>query len=107
MNEDLTKQLLDAVKKKATGYMTTENVDEYSLVDGELSIVKRKVTRKEVPPDIAAVKFLMDESGDEYADMSEEELKEERDRLLGMLQDRQSQKGEEEKGDFNDETDKE
>lgn len=95
MNEGLTKQLIEAVKKKAMGYMTTENVDEYSLVDGELSIVKRKVTQKEVPPDMAAVKFLMDESGDEYADMTEEELKCERARLIEMLRCPQNQENEE------------
>lgn len=84
MNEDLSKQLFDAVKRKAIGYMTTENVEEYSLVDGELNIVKRKVTQKEVPPDIAAVKFLMDESEDE-PEMSEEELLSEKNRLLKLL----------------------
>lgn len=85
MNEDLSKQLFDAVKRKAIGYMTTENVEEYSLVDGELCIVKRKVTQKEVPPDIAAVKFLIDEDADEYSEMSEEELKKEKIRLLNLL----------------------
>ncbi len=95
MNDGLNKQLLEAVKKKAMGYTTTENVDEYSLVDGELSIVKRKVTQKEVPPDIAAVKFLIDEKSDDYSDMTEEELISERDRLIKMFRsDKNRQKGE-------------
>lgn len=86
MKEELFEQLMDAVKKKAMGYITTENVEEYSLVDGELNIVKRKVTQKEVPPDIAAVKYLIDEASvDTYADMSEEELKNEKERLLKCL----------------------
>ena len=86
MNENLTEQLLQAVKKKAIGYTTTENVEEYALVDGELSIVKRKVTQKEVAPDIAAVKFLIDEATvDAYSDMTEEELKNEKIRLLNLL----------------------
>lgn len=101
MNESLGRQLLEAVKKKAMGYMTTENVDEYSLIDGELSIVKRKVTKKEIPPDIAAVKFLIDEGSDDYADMTEEELKGEKQRLLDLL--RQSElkqnQSDEEKGE--------
>lgn len=90
MNERLTGELLKAVKKKAMGYMTTENVDEYSLIDGELSIVKRKVTQKEVPPDIAAVKFLIDESGggDNYADMTEEELQSKKLALIELLADK-------------------
>lgn len=85
MNEDLVEQLFQAVKKKAIGYTTTENVEEYSLVDGELSIVKRKVTQKEVPPDIAAVKFLIDENVDPYSDMTEDELLSEKNRLLKLL----------------------
>lgn len=86
MKEETLEQLIGAVKKKALGYMTTENVEEYSLIDGELNIVKRKITQKEVPPDIAAVKFLIDESTvDSYADMNEEELKKEKMRLLKLL----------------------
>ena len=86
MNNDLTDQLFDAVKRKAMGYSTTETVEEYSLVDGELTVVKRKVTQKEVPPDISAVKFLLDESAaDAYAEMTEEELKSEKVRLIKLL----------------------
>lgn len=86
MKEELHEQLISAVKKKAIGYMTTENVEEYALVDGELNIVKRKITQKEVPADISAVKFLIDESAaDSYAEMSEEELKNEKMRLLKLL----------------------
>ncbi len=86
MNGDLMDELYEAVKKKAIGYITTENVEEYSLVDGELNIVKRKVTQKEVPPDIAAVKFLIDEcNADAYAEMSDEELESEKRRLLNLL----------------------
>ena len=85
MKEDLIEQLFQAVKKKAIGYTTTENVEEYSLIDGELSIVKRKVTQKEVPPDIAAVKFLIDEDVDSYSEMTEDELLSEKNRLLKLL----------------------
>ena len=85
MKEDLVEQLFEAVKRKAIGYTTTENVEEYSLVDGELSIVKRKITQKEVPPDIAAVKFLIDENIDSYSEMTEDELLSEKNRLLNLL----------------------
>lgn len=42
MNDGLDKALYDAVRKKAVGYTTSECVDEYSLMDGELCVVKRK-----------------------------------------------------------------
>lgn len=86
MSDGLDKAIYDAVRKKATGYTTSECVDEYSMVDGELCVVKRKITTKEVPPDIAAVKLIMDEMHtDKYQAMSEEELMEEKQRLLRLL----------------------
>lgn len=86
MNEQLTEKLFAAVKRKALGYFTTETVEEYALVDGELTVIKQKVTQKEVPSDLAAVKFLLDEqTADGYSEMSEEELKAEKARLLNLL----------------------
>ena len=86
MNDGLDKALYDAVRKKAVGYTTSECVDEYSLMDGELCVVKRKITTKEVPPDISAVKLVMEEMhADKYQSMNEEELLEEKQRLLKLL----------------------
>ena len=45
----------------------------------------KKVTEKEVPPDLSALKMLKDEFGQEYSIMSEEELLEEKKKLLEML----------------------
>lgn len=43
--------------------------------------MKKKITKREIPPDIKAVKMLMD--GRE--ELSDEELEEERQKLLDML----------------------
>ncbi len=43
--------------------------------------MKKKITKREIPPDIKAVKMLMD--GRE--ELSDEELEEERQKLLNML----------------------
>ena len=67
------------------GYKVIETVSEYALKDGELEMIKQKVTEKEVPPDLVALKMLKEEFGDEYADMNEEELLKEKTRLLKML----------------------
>ncbi|MBD5583857.1 MAG: hypothetical protein HDQ88_02135 [Clostridia bacterium] len=56
-------------------------VEEFTLEDGELKLVKRKVTKRDVPPDIKAVKLLLD--GKE--ELSDEELEAEKERLLKML----------------------
>ena len=82
----MEQEIIDAVRKKARGYVTEERVEEQALKDGELQTVKLKVTVKEVPPDISAVKCLM-EMGLEapVEQMSEEELIREKTRLIKML----------------------
>lgn len=51
------------------------------MQDGELKLVKKKVTRRDIPPDIKAVKLLMD--GKE--ELSDEELEAEKQKLVDML----------------------
>ncbi len=52
------------------------------MEDGELKLVKKKVTKRDIPPDIKAVKMVLDEDGE---DLSCEELEEERQKLIAML----------------------
>ncbi|MGN0807324.1 MAG: hypothetical protein ACI4MN_02625 [Candidatus Coproplasma sp.] len=74
----------DALLKCAVGLNASEIVEEFSAdSQGELKLVKRKVTRREVPPDIKAVKMLMD--GESVAEVSDEELEAERERLITLL----------------------
>lgn len=46
--------------ERALGYDADEVVEEYGFSEGEAVLVKRKVTRKRVPPDIQAAKMLLD-----------------------------------------------
>ncbi len=73
----------EALKKCAVGFGTSEVVEEYAVEDGELKLVKRKVTRRDIPPDIKAVRMLLD--GDDVSAMSDEQLESERQRLLKCL----------------------
>ncbi|MBD5632412.1 MAG: hypothetical protein HDP34_04205 [Clostridia bacterium] len=57
-------------------------MEEFAQVDGELKLIKKKVTRREIPPDIKAVKLLMDESCEE---LSDEELEAEKQKLIDIL----------------------
>ncbi len=59
-----------------------EVTEEFVMKDGELTLVKKKVTKKDIPPDIKAVKLLMD-GNDEH--LSDEELESEKRELLKML----------------------
>lgn len=75
--------ILGALKKCAVGLETNEVVEEFSVVDDELKLVKKKVTRRDIPPDIKAVKLLMD--GGNIDGLTDEELEEERKKLIDIL----------------------
>ncbi len=82
----------EALFKCAVGFDTSEVVEEYTVDEGELKLVKRKVTRRDVPPDIKAVKMLLDGES-EVGGMSDEELEERRNRLIKMLKEDIDEKG--------------
>lgn len=82
MEEDVK----NALKKCAVGFGTSEVVEEFSVEDGELKLVKKKVTRRDVPPDIKAVKLLMDDGN--VGEMTDEQLEEEKQNLKKLLEDK-------------------
>lgn len=73
-DEQAQAKLLQSVLKKAIGYEAVETQDEYALQDGELVLVRRKVTTKDVPPDLAAVRLLQGDADEplDYAALEEE-----------------------------------
>ena len=73
----------DALKKCAVGLSASEVVEEFAMENGELKLVKKKVTRRDIPPDIKAVKMLMDSENVTAA--TDEELASEREKLLKLL----------------------
>ena len=76
----------DALLKVALGYQVAEVTEEYAEEDGELKLVKRKKTKKDVPPDLKAVQLLLSENDSgEYGKWSDEELEREKERLLQIL----------------------
>lgn len=75
--------VLDAVLKRACGYEAKEVVEEYSVVDGSLELVKKRITTKDVPPDIAAAKLIFESGG--VSDLTDEQLEAERIRLIKEL----------------------
>ncbi len=78
---DLKKALI----KKALGYDYKEVVEEYtSDQEGEVKLVKKKITKKNVPPDITALKILI-ENQTPISSMTDEELEEEKNRLIKAL----------------------
>ena len=75
-----------ALIKKALGYDATEVVEEYvSDQEGEVKLTKKKVTKKNVPPDLTALKMLLDQTEIDVKVMTDEQLEEEKNRLLQLL----------------------
>ena len=77
-------EIMEAVKKRAQGYSSVETVEEYAVVDGTLELVKKRVTVKDVPPDMTAAKMLFDDS--DFSSMTDDMLEAEKRRLLLELE---------------------
>ena len=73
-------KLKEAIMKVALGFSLEEITEEYDVKDGALRLIKRKETKKDVPPDLKAAKLLIDEK--DYASLSDGELEQEKARLL-------------------------
>ena len=83
-------EIQKALLKKALGYNSDEIVEEY-IVDeeGNERLSKKKVTKKFISPDIPAAKVLLENYSDDtskYESMSDEELKNEKIKLIKLLQ---------------------
>lgn len=78
-------RLSDALLKVALGFQVAEVTEEFAEVDGELKLTKRRRTKKDVPPDLKAVQMLLDTQSVDYLSMTDEELMQEKERLLAEL----------------------
>lgn len=79
--EDDGEEVFAALRKRALGYDASETISEY---DAEGNETRRKVSTKHVPPDLGAIKLLLELRGGDKR-MSEEELEEEKRRVLDLL----------------------
>ena len=77
------KKLNEAILKVALGYSVEEVTEEYGVENGELKLLKRRETKKDIPPDLKAMKLLLDDK--DYSALSDEELEAEKQKLLKQL----------------------
>ncbi len=88
MDNKSIESVKSALEKRALGYDSTEVTEEY-LDDGSggIRMLKRKVVQKNVPPDVSALKLLIElsDNQDKIEDLSDEELESEKRRLIKML----------------------
>ena len=82
------KKIAKALLDKALGYETKEIIEEYGLSGDEFVLQKRKTSTKTYPPDLSALQMLLDrrEDGD-LSTLTDEELNEEKKKLLELLKD--------------------
>ena len=73
--------------KAAKGYKVAEITVEYAEVDGKMQVMKKKEVKKDVPGDWKALQLLLESERVEVGcnGMSDEELEEEKQRLLQEL----------------------
>ncbi len=87
--EELGKVLM----KVAQGCLVQEVTEEYAEVDGQMRLTKRKEVRRDIPPDLKAVQMLLGESKTGWDELSDEELEEEKKRLLKALKSAEKKEG--------------
>ena len=80
----MDEEVRNAILKVALGCSVEEVTEEYGVTDGELTLVKRRETRKDIPPDLKAVRLLLE--GTDYASFSDEQLEAELEKLIKALE---------------------
>ncbi len=84
MNQE--EKIANSLLKKALGYMIDEVVEEYANEDNELKLIKKKVTKKHIPPDVSAAKELVEliknQKAVDWSNYTEQDLLKMRDNLL-------------------------
>lgn len=93
MDEDEIKQ---AICRRAVGFESDEIIEEYVTDEnGNPVLSKRKITKKFNPPDVSALRFLLEQRNagdDDISKMTDEELLKEKERLLGLLKEKEEKK---------------
>ncbi len=79
-----------ALIKKALGFSYNEVIEEFTFDDDVEKLSKKKVTRKKIPPDISAVKVLLDiintNSRVDLSKLTDEELEKEIEKAVKLLE---------------------
>lgn len=95
LKESELNKIISALIKRAVGYYDEEVLEEYVVEGDENKLVKKKVTRKYIAPDLSASKLLLDyfnkTPDGNYDNMNDAELDAEADRLYQEYQDLKKQ----------------
>ena len=89
--DKIYEKIQKALLKRALGYDSSETVEEYAKNGDDMTIVRKKVTKKNVPPDMTAVKMLLENFNDSESDLStltQSQLQAEKARLMALLKEK-------------------
>lgn len=96
MKKEITidESVLKAINKCVLGLTTFEKTTEYAPDEnGDLKIVKQKISEKTIPPNVDVIKLVYQNIVDkkvDYEKMTDEELEQEKQRLLKELKEKES-----------------
>lgn len=86
-------EIREALCRRAVGFECDEIVEEYVTDEnGNAVLSKRKITKKFNPPDVSALRFLLEQSNlcdDDISKMTDEQLLKEKQRLLSLLKEKE------------------
>lgn len=86
---DKREKIEEALMKRALGYESKEIIEEYAQCEEGEKLTKRKITLKDVPPDLNAVKILIETIGgngvQDVSSLTDAQLESEKIRLLNLL----------------------
>lgn len=86
--KDLEK-LDDALFNRAIGFLKEEVSEEYSMVNDQLTLTKKKLNSKYYPPELKAIEMIMEKyslnKDSTYDEYTLTQLEEERERLIQLL----------------------
>ncbi len=90
--EKIYKKIQKALLKRALGYDSSETIEEYAMNGEDMTMIKKKITTKNVPPDISAVKVLLENFSQneavDFSQLSDAQLECEKQRLLALLKEK-------------------
>ncbi len=87
--------VMTALTKKALGYEVQEIIEEYSVDENNNErLMKKKVTTKSVPPDITAVKVILElenlNNNQSLKDLTDEELDEKINQIIKQIKENEN-----------------
>ena len=82
-NQDIQSALM----QRALGCEIEESQEEFSLIDKELVLTKRKINKKTCPPDLSAIELVLNSmpQSNSLQGYTTEELLDDRERLVKLL----------------------